>query len=189
MIVAFYPITRNSVAPASVTVEPAALTITVPPTSTTVKTTDVPPCDSAAPVAEVAAGPTAAAVAQSVHVQILPGKAQWKADSEPAIVSNGDTRILAGKVLYAIGDNHTWKLIAHITGAEGHLVIPTCTSAYLALPGDTSTVITGDPVTVTDTPVTVCQGTPGHSGGLFFAALDIDGRVSGDISVTVELVV
>ena len=130
-----------------------------------------------------------AVAGESLHVRVLPGKAQWSIDSDPAIASNGDTRILTGEVLYAIGDNHAWQLLAYVTGADGHLAIPQCAPAYLAIPGDTSTVISGDPVTVTQEPVVVCEGTPGHSGGIFTAVLDLDGLVSGEINVTVELII
>jgi hypothetical protein len=125
----------------------------------------------------------------AVHVQVLPGKAQWLADATLSPSTDGDTRILSGKVLYAVGDNQVWQLVARVSGADGQEATPECSSAYLQIPGDTSTVVTGTTVTVGDLPIVICAGTPGHSGGIFNAGLELEGHVSGSITVSVELLV
>ncbi len=122
-------------------------------------------------------------------MQVLAGKAEWLATTEPQATPGGNTRILSGRVLYAVGDNQPWQLVARVTGVDGRLLVPQCASAYTQIPGDTSTVITGDPVTASSTAVIVCKGTPGHSGGIFVAALELEGQVRDGITVTVELIV
>jgi hypothetical protein len=169
-------------APAHIVVQPALVTITVA----------VPELVSKIPTGPDAAisstGATGAAVAIPIHVQVLPGKAQWLADTNPTKVRTSGTRILSGKVLYAIGDNHAWKLVATITGADGYLARPDCTSAYASIPGDVGTVTTGDAVVLDGTPIVICQGTQGRSGGIYTAAVDIDGNISGDVNIAIELI-
>ena len=169
---------------ARVTVQPGALSITVasaPHLSPT----------SSPPAMAFGAGKTSTVVALSMHVRVLPGKAQWLADTELDSTTNAHstTRILAGTVLYAIGDNQAWKLIAHVTGADGRVVQPRCGPLDPTLATTGNNVSTGAQITVGDAPVVVCQGRQGHSGGIFAIALDLNGYVSGAITVTVEFVV
>ncbi len=185
LIIAAGPISNNSLTPATIVVQPAAVTITVP--STTAPAIPVDPPEPASAPSRTAAGDNTAVLPMAVHVQVLPGKAQWLADATLAPATDGDTRILSGKVLYAVGDNQVWQLVARVTGADGHQATPECSSAYLQIPGDTSTVVTGGTVTVGDLPMVVCAGSPGHSGGIFNADLELEGHVSGSITVSVEL--
>lgn len=175
----------RTVAPAAtsmhITVEPTFLTIDAPRSATA---PHLPPQLTPA----FTTGADSASMEVVVRVRVLPGRAQWQADATLTDTSSKDVRILAGKVLYAIGDNHAWQLVARVTGADGHAVTPQCTSAYQPTWGNTSTVVTGDRVTIGDAPIVVCEGTPGNSGGIFTAALDLDAPVSDDIVVTVELI-
>jgi hypothetical protein len=133
-----------------------------------------------------ATGGAAASADVSMHVHVLPGKAQWAADTTPSGgtsgVPAGTSRILSGRVLYTVGDNHVWQLVVHISGADGQLVQPQCSSINGATPD------VGAPTMIGEAPIIVCQGSPGHSGGIFSVALDLTGTVSSDITVTVELI-
>jgi hypothetical protein len=123
-----------------------------------------------------------------VHVRVLPGKAQWLVDTSPGAAARGNTRILAGTVLYAVGDNRSWKLVAHVSGIDGKVVIPACVSTDTPLEGDLQRAISGDTLTADDQGIVVCEGVQGQSGGVFSVSLDVEGRVTGDITITVELV-
>jgi len=173
------------VPPAAVTVEPHTVTITAVPTTTTVATTATVATPDTIGIAE---GLPTALLAAPVHVKVLAGKAQWLADDALGVATDGDTRILAGKVLYAIGDNHAWQLVAYVTGAEGSTAKPECVFIDQPLAGDTPRVIAGEPVIISKQPILICEGVEGHSGGIFRATLDIEGTASGEITVKVDLI-
>ena len=173
------------VPPAAVTVEPRTVTITAVPTTTTVATTATVATPDTIGIAE---GLPTALLAAPVHVKVLAGKAQWLADDALGVATDGDTRILAGKVLYAIGDNHAWQLVAYVTGAEGSIAKPECVFIDQPLAGDTPRVIAGEPVIISKQPILICEGVEGHSGGIFRATLDIEGTASGEITVKVDLI-
>ena len=173
------------VPPAAVTVEPHTVTITAVPTTTTVATTATVATPDTIGIAE---GLPTALLAAPVHVKVLAGKAQWLADDALGVATDGDTRILAGKVLYAIGDNHAWQLVAYVTGAEGSIAKPECVFIDQPLAGDTQRVIAGVPVIISKQPILICEGVEGHSGGIFRATLDIEGTASGEITVKVDLI-
>ncbi len=192
VIVIVHPVSFSSstnvfadrVSTAEVIVQPMSLTISAP-------------VSSGAPVAPLPSTPTlasgkhSATAPLSVHVRVLPGKAQWLADPSPQLdVGFGDNaRILSGKVLYAVGDNHAWALIAHVTGADGRGAQTRCNAADSSPVGTESNVSAGVHTTISSAPIVVCTGLQGHSGGVFVIALDLDGQPSGDITVTVELVI
>ena len=173
------------VPPAAVTVEPHTVTITAVPTTTTVATTATVATPDTIGIAD---GLPTALLAAPVHVKVLAGKAQWLADDALGVATDGDTRILAGKVLYAIGDNHAWQLVAYVTGAEGSIAKPECVFIDQPLAGDTQRVIAGVPVIISKQPILICEGVEGHSGGIFRATLDIEGTASGEITVKVDLI-
>jgi hypothetical protein len=173
------------VPPAAVTVEPHTVTITAVPTTTTVATTATVATPDTIGIAD---GLPTALLAAPVHVKVLAGKAQWLADDALGVATDGDTRILAGKVLYAIGDNHAWQLVAYVTGAEGSTAKPECVFIDQPLAGDTPRVIAGEPVIISKQPILICEGVEGHSGGIFRATLDIEGTASGEITVKVDLI-
>ena len=173
------------VPPAAVTVEPHTVTITAVPTTTTVATTATVATPDTIGIAE---GLPTALLAAPVHVKVLAGKAQWLADDALGVATDGDTRILAGKVLYAIGDNHAWQLVAYVTGAEGSTAKPECVFIDQPLAGDTPRVTAGEPVIISKQPILICEGVEGHSGGIFRATLDIEGTASGEITVKVDLI-
>ena len=173
------------VPPAAVTVEPHTVTITAVPTTTTVATTATVATPDTIGIAD---GLPTALLAAPVHVKVLAGKAQWLADDALGVATDGDTRILAGKVLYAIGDNHAWQLVAYVTGAEGSIAKPECVFIDQPLAGDTPRVIAGEPVIISKQPILICEGVEGHSGGIFRATLDIEGTASGEITVKVDLI-
>jgi hypothetical protein len=91
-------------------------------------------------------------------------------------------------VLYAVGDNRSWKLVAHVSGIDGKVVIPACVSTDTPLEGDLQRAISGDTLTVDGQGIVVCEGVQGQSGGVFSVSLDVQGRATGDIAITVELV-
>ena len=175
----------TAIPPAAVIVEPRVVTITAVPTTTTVATT----APAGTPeTTGIANGLPTALLAAPVHVQVLAGKAQWLADDALGVATDGDTHILAGKVLYAIGDNHAWQLVAYVTGAEGSTAKPECVFIDQPLVGDTPRVIAGETVIISKQPILICEGVEGHSGGIFKATLDIVGTASGEITVKVELI-
>ena len=179
------------VPPAAVTVEPHVVTITAVPTTTTVATTATTATTVTVATPEtigITDGLPTALLAAPVHVQVLAGKAQWLADDALGVATDGDTRILAGKVLYAIGDNHAWQLVAYVTGAEGSTAKPECVFIDQPLAGDTPRVTAGEPVIISKQPILICKGVEGHSGGIFRATLDIEGAASGEITVKVDLI-
>ena len=175
----------TAIPPAAVIVEPRVVTITAVPTTTTMAT---PATVGTQETIGIADGLPTALLAAPVHVKVLAGKAQWLADDALGVATDGDTRILAGKVLYAIGDNHAWQLVAYVTGAEGATAMPECVFIDQPLAGDTPRVIAGEPVIISKQPILICEGVEGHSGGIFRATLDIEGTASGEITVKVDLI-
>ena len=178
------------VPPAAVTVEPHVVTITAAPTTTTTAaaTSATTVTVTTPETIGITDGLPTALLAAPVHVKVLAGKAQWLADDALGVATDGDTRILAGKVLYAIGDNHAWQLVAYVTGAEGSIAKPECVFIDQPLAGDTQRVIAGVPVIISKQPILICEGVEGHSGGIFRATLDIEGTASGEITVKVDLI-
>ena len=124
---------------------------------------------------------------ESLSVWVPPGTAQWSASANLASPVAGMTRILSGTVLYALGDNKPWRLVAHISGADGVRVQPGCESTYAQPPGTAASAVAGERVTVRDEPVLICSGVSGNSSGLFSVTLDVVGQASGNVSITVEL--
>lgn len=175
----------RAIPPAAVIVEPRVVTITAVPTTTTMAT---PATVGTQETIGIADGLPTALLAAPVHVKVLAGKAQWLADDALGVATDGDTRILAGKVLYAIGDNHAWQLVAYVTGAEGATAMPECVFIDQPLAGDTPRVIAGEPVIISKQPILICEGVEGHSGGIFRATLDIEGTATGEITVKVDLI-
>lgn len=123
-------------------------------------------------------GPTTASAAAVVRVRVLPGRAEWRADSTPL-----PSGVLAsGRFMYTVGDNAVWQLVAHTTGITGHRVTPECTSLY---PG--AVVTTGQTVVAQDgTPIVMCLGVNGHSGGIFAARLLVEGGVPAGGEVQID---
>ncbi len=185
LILAANALHPTAVPPAAVTVEPREVTITAPPTTTTTAPTTTVGTPTTIDIAD---GLPTVLLAAPVHVQVLAGKAQWLADDALGIATDGDTRILAGKVLYAIGDNHAWQLVVYVTGAEGATAKPQCVFIDEPAVGDTPRVIAGEPVIVSKQPILICEGVEGHSGGIFVATLDIEGTATGEITVKVDLI-
>ncbi|MEI7617196.1 MAG: hypothetical protein WCK14_01125 [Actinomycetota bacterium] len=167
-------VSHNTARPLHLTVEPASLVINEPML--------VPP-----PVSNTSSAVQGSGVGESLSVWVPPGTAQWSADTNVASPLAGTTRILSGTVLYALGDNRPWKLVAHINGVDEMRVQPSCESTYAQLPGTAVSAVAGQPVIVGDEPVLVCSGVSGNSSGLFSVALDVVGQVSGNVSITVEL--
>ncbi len=166
-----------------ITVEPTSLSLLSPNPVPT-------PPRSAAPqsVTEQESGAQSASIGMPVRVRVLPGKAQWLVDSSPGAAARGNTRILAGTVLYAVGDNRSWKLVAHVSGIDGAIVLPACVSTDTPLDGDLQRAISGDTVTANGQAIVICEGVQGQSGGVFSVSLDVEGSATGDIDITVELV-
>jgi hypothetical protein len=108
-------------------------------------------------------------------------------DPTPGVAPEGFTRIFSGKVLYAVGDNRTWQLVAFVSGANGYRTTSTCGSLNLFLAGDGPRVTPGPSVIVGSDPVVICQGIAGHSGGVFSASIDIDGTGIRDVTVRIEV--
>ena len=156
------------------TVEPASLIISEPML--------VPP-----PTGNESLAVQGAGAGESLSVWVPPGTAQWSASANVSSPVAGRTRILSGTVLYALGDNKPWRLVARISGAEGVRVQPSCDSTYAQLPGTPLSAIAGRSVTIGHKAVVVCSGVSGNSSGLFTVALDVVGKVSGNVSITVEL--
>lgn len=156
------------------TVEPASLIISEPML--------VPP-----PTGNESLAAQGSGASESLSVWVPPGTAQWSASANLTSPVAGTTRILSGTVLYALGDNKPWHLVAHISGAEGVRVQPSCESTYAQLSGTAASAVAGERVTVGDEPVVICSGVSGNSSGLFSVALDVVGQVSGNVSITVEL--
>ena len=166
-----------------VTVEPTSLSLLSPNPAPT-----PPPNTAPQRLTGQGSGAQSASIGMPVHVRVLPGKAQWLVDTSPGAAAPGNTRILAGTVLYAVGDNRSWKLVAHVIGIDGKVVIPACVSTDTPLEGDLQRAISGDTVTVDGQGIVVCEGVQGQSGGVFSVSLDVQGRATGDIAITVELV-
>lgn len=156
------------------TVEPASLTISEPML--------VPP-----PAGNESLAAQGLGTGESLSVWVPPGTAQWSASANLASPVAGMTRILSGTVLYALGDNKPWRLVARISGADGVRVQPSCESTYAQLPGTPLSAIAGRSVTIGHKGVVVCSGVSGNSSGLFTVTLDVVGQVSGNVSITVEL--
>jgi hypothetical protein len=68
------------------------------------------------------------------------------------------------------------------------VVIPSCVSTDTTLEGDLQRAISGDTVTANGQQIVVCEGVRGQSGGVFAVSLDVQGRATGDIAITVELI-
>ncbi|MEI7617195.1 MAG: hypothetical protein WCK14_01120 [Actinomycetota bacterium] len=168
------------------------LHVSVEPTSLSLLSPNGAPNSPSKPAprnpAAQASGAQSASIAMPVHVRVLPGKAQWLVDTSPGEAARGNTRILAGTVLYAVGDNRPWKLVAHVSGIDGAVVIPSCVSTDTTLEGDLQRAISGDTVTANGQQIVVCEGVRGQSGGVFAVSLDVQGRATGDIAITVELI-
>ena len=156
------------------TVEPASLIISEPML--------VPP-----PTGNESLAVQGSGAGESLSVWVPPGTAQWSASANVSSPVAGRTRILSGTVLYALGDNKPWRLVAHISGAEDARVQPSCESTYTQTPGTPLSAIAGRSVTIGHKAVVVCSGVSGNSSGLFTVALDVVGKVSGNVSITVEL--
>jgi hypothetical protein len=156
------------------TVEPASLIISEPML--------VPP-----PTGNESLAVQGSGAGESLSVWVPPGTAQWSASANLTSPVAGTTRILSGTVLYALGDNKPWRLVAHISGAEGVRVQPSCDSTYAQTPGTPLSAIAGRSVTIGHKAIVICSGVSGNSSGLFTVALDVVGQVSGNVSITVEL--
>jgi hypothetical protein len=165
---------RESTQALHLTVEPASLIISEPML--------VPPPTRSESLAVQGSG-----VGESLSVWVPPGTAQWSASANLTSPVAGTTRILSGTVLYALGDNKPWRLVARISGADGVRVQPSCESTYAQLPGTPVSAIAGRSVTIGHKAVVICSGVSGNSSGLFTVALDVVGHVSGNVSITVEL--
>lgn len=129
-----------------------------------------------------------AAIVSEMHVRVLPGTAQFMTDPTPGVTSEGMTRIFSGKVLYAVGDNQMWQLVAFVSGADGYRTTSTCGSLNQFLAGDGPRVTPGPSVIVGAEPVVICQGIVGHSGGAFSASLDIDSPGVRGVTVRLEVI-
>jgi hypothetical protein len=167
------------------------LQVTVQPTQLTRRATAPPVFHdpiAATSLASNSSGKTSATSVMAVHVRVVPGTAQWLAEVDTASRGTDTTQILVGKVLYAIGDQHAWQLVAHVTGANGYRATPQCSGAYEPAPDTANNVIAGEPTIVGSAPVVICRGVQGHSGGVFSLSLTLDGRATGAITVTVELI-
>jgi hypothetical protein len=166
------------------------LQVTVRPTQLTLRAT-APPVPqgpvAATSFAASSSGKTSAESVIAIHVKVLPGTAQWLAQADTASRGTDTTQVLAGKVLYAVGDQHAWQLVAHVTGANGYRATPQCSGAYDPAPETANNVIAGETTIVGNSPIVICRGVQGHSGGVFAVSLTLDGRATGDITVTVEL--
>ena len=156
------------------TVEPASLIISEPML--------VPP-----PTGNESLAVQGSGAGESLSVWVPPGTAQWSASANLTSPVAGTTRILSGTVLYALGDNKPWRLVAYISGAEDARVQPSCESTYAQLPGTPLSAIAGRSVTIGHKAVVICSGVSGSSSGLFTVALDVIGQVSGNVSIIVEL--
>ena len=156
------------------TVEPASLIISEPML--------VPP-----PTRSESQAVQGSGTGESLSVWVPPGTAQWSSAANLTSAVAGTTRILSGTVLYALGDNKPWRLVARISGAEGVRVQPSCDSTYAQLPGTPLSAIAGRSVTIGHKAVVICSGVSGNSSGLFTVTLDVVGQVSGNVSITVEL--
>ncbi len=168
-----------------------ALHVTVQPTRLTLHAAAPAAPDNpiaSASFASSSFGKTSTASVIAVHVKVLPGTAQWLAEAATAPSYNGTTKVLAGQVLYAIGDQHAWQLVARITGANGYRATPQCSGAYEPAPDTANNVTAGETTIVGDAPIVICRGVQGHSGGVFSMSLALDGNATGDIIVTVELI-
>jgi len=166
--------TRGSTQVLHLTVEPASLMISEPML--------VPP-----PTRNESLAAQGSGTGESLSVWVPPGTAQWSASANLASPVAGMTRILSGAVLYALGDNKPWRLVAHISGADGVRVQPGCESTYAQPPGTAASAVAGELVTVRDEPVVICSGVSGNSSGLFSVTLDVVGQTSGNVSIAVQL--
>lgn len=169
-----YEDSHDSTQALHLTVEPASLIISEPML--------VPP-----PVGNESPPVQASGVGESLSVWVPPGTAQWSAGAYVTSPVAGTTRILSGTVLYALGNNKPWRLVAHISGADGVRVQSSCEPTYAQLPGTPVSAIVGRSVTIGHKAVVICSGVSGNSSGLFTVALDVVGQLSGNVSITVEL--
>ena len=148
---------------------PPVVAVVLPPSATSPSPSPSPSPSTTEPTTSpstteppIPQNPNVAVVVTATHVRVLPGTAQFMTDPTPGVAPEGFTRIFSGKVLYAVGDNRTWQLVAVVSGANGYRTTSTCGSLNLFLAGDGPRVTPGPSVIVGSDPVVICQGIAGH---------------------------